>query len=170
MGCVFYFFLLVTFFSVSEVTLLLWVANQTGFLFTMGVCVFTGLLGGYMVKQQGLQTFQKIQGAINVGQIPADEAVEALMIFVVGILLCVPGFITDSLGFLMLIPLIRKLAARSVVEHIKSAIKAGHIKVQTPDYSNVDADNFIKTPTDRIENAEIIEEQIFQGDEDVQKK
>lgn len=170
MGCVLQFFLLVTFFSVSEVSLLLWVASKTGLLFTMGCCVFTGLLGGYLVREQGLQTLGKIQQAINAGQIPADEAVEGLMLLVVGVLLCVPGFITDTLGFLIIVPFIRKSIAKLVVERIKAMIMSGQIKVHTPGFASENAVSSHEKADERIENAEIVEEHIYQGDEDDEKK
>lgn len=170
MGCVLQFFLLVTFFSVSEVTLLLWVATRTGLLFTMGCCVFTGLLGGYLVREEGLQTLGKIQQAINAGQIPADEAVEGLMLLVVGVLLCVPGFITDTLGFLIIIPFIRKSVAKLVVERIKAMILAGDIKVHVPGFAGENTVNSHEKAEERIENAEIVEEHIYQGDDDATEK
>ncbi len=173
MGCVFRFFLLVTFFSVSEVAILLWVTAHTGLLFTIACCVFTGVLGGYLVREQGLQTFSRIQATMKDGQIPADEAVEALMLFVVGILLCVPGFITDTLGFLIIIPSVRKLVASMVTHQIKNMIASGHIHVFNSDgrqthenYRNTAK----KADTNEIENAEIIDEFKPMGENDAKKK
>lgn len=127
MGCVFQFFLLVVFFSVSEVSMLLWVAQHTSLLFTMLCCAITGILGGYFVRQQGLKTLQKIQNSIGAGNLPADETVEALMLLIVGVLLCVPGFITDFLGFLIIIPFIRKIAASMVVKKLSTMISSGNV-------------------------------------------
>jgi UPF0716 protein FxsA len=127
MGCVFQFFLLVVFFSVSEVSMLLWVAQHTSLLFTMLCCAFTGILGGYFVRQQGLKTLQRIQTSIGAGNLPADETVEALMLLIVGVLLCVPGFITDFLGFLIIIPFIRKIAASMVVKKLSAMINSGNV-------------------------------------------
>lgn len=173
MGCVFRFFLLVTFFSVSEVAILLWVANHTGLLFTIACCVFTGVLGGYLVREQGLQTLSRIQSTMNEGQIPADEAVEALMLFVVGILLCVPGFITDTLGFLIIIPSIRKFAASIVTTQIKSMLANGQIHVFNQNSRNPNENfNFTtkKADTSDIENAEIVNESNSTGENDAEKK
>jgi len=173
MGCVFRFFLLVTFFSVSEVAILLWVASNTGLMFTMACCVFTGILGGYLVKAQGLQTLNRIQVSINQGQLPADEAVEALMLLIVGILLCVPGFITDALGFLVIIPAVRKTVAGIVVKHISSMIASGKVHVFTPGARNSPEEYFReskKPDAEEIENAEIIEESNLKGESDAEKK
>ncbi|MEW6712686.1 MAG: FxsA family protein, partial [Candidatus Riflebacteria bacterium] len=132
MGCVFYFFLIVAFFSISEVSLLLYVAQHTGLVFTMACCVFTGLLGGYLVRQQGIATLAKIRRALEMGELPADEAIEAVILFTVGILLCVPGFITDTMGFLMVVPAIRKMVARSLIDQFKQQIANGNVKIVHP--------------------------------------
>ncbi|NLF96282.1 MAG: FxsA family protein [Candidatus Riflebacteria bacterium] len=131
MGCIFQFFLLVTFFSVSEVYLLLLVAQHTGLLFTMACCVFTGIVGGYFVRQQGMQTLVRIRQTLEGGALPADEAVEGLLLLIVGVLLCVPGFITDTLGFLIIVPAIRNFVARRLVKRFKAGIDTGQFKVYT---------------------------------------
>ena len=164
MGCVFYFFLTVTFFSVSEVSLLLYVAQNTGIIFTMACCVLTGILGGYFVRQQGLATLSRIKQTIEQGALPADEAIEALLLLIVGVLLCVPGFITDFLGFMIIIPPIRAVVAKAIMEKLKAQISAGTIKVQSG-FNFGPGQNPGKTATkptperdDDIENATIIEE------------
>lgn len=162
MGCILQFFLLVTLFSVSEVFVLLYVAQRTGFLFTIFCCAITGILGGYFVRQQGLITINRIQSSINSGKIPADEAIEALMLFTVGILLCAPGFITDTLGFLIIIPPIRRVVASLVVAKIKQISSSGDINIYsstTADFAPGSSDSFAskRDSTDEIENATIIE-------------
>ncbi|KAF1081675.1 MAG: hypothetical protein GQF41_2015 [Candidatus Rifleibacterium amylolyticum] len=131
MGCIFQFFLLVTFFSVSEVYLLLLVAQHTSLLFTMACCVFTGIVGGYFVRQQGMQTLVRIRQTLEGGALPADEAVEGLLLLIVGVLLCVPGFITDTLGFLIIVPAIRNFVAKRLVKRFKTGIDTGQFKVYT---------------------------------------
>ncbi|MBU1109170.1 MAG: FxsA family protein [Candidatus Riflebacteria bacterium] len=161
MGCIFHFFLIVTFFSISEVYLLLFVAQNTSLLFTMACCAFTGVVGGYFVRQQGLITLSKIKQTIESGVLPADEAIEALLLLIVGILLCVPGFITDFMGFLIIIPGIRNMVAKRLVKSFKAEIGSGRFKVYTagtsPENSNKDhsAEERVLAD-DEIENATII--------------
>ncbi len=167
MGCVFQFFLTVIFFSVSEVTILLWVAQNTGLIFTMACCVITGVLGGYFVKQQGLQTLDKIRQSLESGVVPADEAIEALMLLIVGVLLCVPGFITDFLGFMIIIPFIRKPIASMLVNHFKSMVLSGNVKfsfsgqtMNPNQHTNQPENNYSSTPSEpgKIEDAEIVDD------------
>jgi len=158
MGCVFHFFLIVVFFSVSEVSLLLYVAQHTGLLFTMACCVFTGILGGYLVRHQGLATLAKIKKALENSELPADEAIEAVILFAVGILLCVPGFITDTMGFLMVVPAIRKAVARSLIDQFKQQLANGSVKIVHPFSSSQPSPPNPGNNNSQIENAEIIEE------------
>ncbi len=168
MGCVIQFFFIVLFFSISEVSLLLWVTEHTNILFTIGCCVFTGIVGGYFVRQQGLVTLNKIQATISEGKLPADEAVEALMLLIVGILLCLPGFITDTMGFLIIIPFIRKPIANILVKYLSTLISRGTV-ANVNIYSNVSSQStqdsgqynnikFTDESDDKIEEAEIISE------------
>ena len=103
-----YFFLFVLILSVSELYVLIQVCSVIAFPLTLGLCVLTGIIGGAMVRHQGLQTLRRLRGELASGRLPADEILEGLVLIIIGALLCVPGFITDVFGFLMLIPLLRK--------------------------------------------------------------
>jgi UPF0716 protein FxsA len=160
MGCILYFFITVTFFSVSEVALLLYVAEQTSLLFTMLCCAFTGIVGGFFVRQQGLSTLAKIKKSLNNGEIPADEAIGALLLLIVGVLLCVPGFITDFMGFLIIIPFIRKLVASYLIKQFKTGLDSGQFKVysnQQPAGETAQEPGRRPTGENEIENATIVE-------------
>lgn len=162
MGCILQFFLIVTFFSVSEVYLLLYVAQHTSLLFTIACCAFTGIAGSYFVRQQGLRTLAKIKQTLESGVIPADEAIEALLLLIVGILLCVPGFITDSIGFLIIIPGIRNIVAKHLLKRFTAEVSGGNFKIYTATSSpeNSDKENSVEenlSINGEIENATIIE-------------
>ena len=68
------FFLLVLFLSFGELYLLMLVAEHITLITTLALCVLTGILGGAMVRIQGLQTLRDIQGSLAKGQAPADAA------------------------------------------------------------------------------------------------
>lgn len=112
MGFVARFFLLVTVLSMGELYLLVQVANQISFLPTLALCVLTGVLGGGLVRWQGLRCLREIQTNLGQGQVPADEIVSGLILLVIGTLLLTPGFITDTIAFTMLVPPIRLAVAR----------------------------------------------------------
>ena len=61
-----------------------------------------------MARMQGLQTLFRIQESLREGRMPSGELLDALLIVIAGLVLLTPGFLTDSAGFLLLIPTTRK--------------------------------------------------------------
>jgi len=116
------FFLVVLVLAVSELYLLVQAAAAMGFLATLGLCVLTGILGGALVRHQGIQTLRRLQRELAAGRLPADEILEGIVLLIVGALLCVPGFITDLLGALMLIPPLRRAVIVRVRKRLASRI------------------------------------------------
>lgn len=122
MNFVFLFFMTVLFFSVSELYLLVEVSRLTSFAVTFGLCAFTGLAGGGLVRHQGLRTIQKIHSSIASGNLPADEIVSGLMLLIMGAFLIVPGFITDIIAIILLIPFVRLKIAGMITSWFKNLI------------------------------------------------
>jgi len=114
------FFLTVIFVSFIELFLLIEVSQRFGLLFTLFSCVLTGMIGGAFVRSQGLTTWLQIQKKSAQGQLPAEELLGGVMLFLVGILLITPGYFTDVLGFLVLIPALRKGVARLIYHRLRS--------------------------------------------------
>ncbi len=110
-------FLLVLIIPFVEIYLLLKVGNLIGALPTILLVVSTAVAGAWLLRQQGFATFQKLQENLRQGVIPAYEMIEGPIILVGGALLLTPGFITDLLGFVCLIPQLRKKIAKYVIEN-----------------------------------------------------
>jgi UPF0716 protein FxsA len=119
------FFLGVLLLGVAEVYLLIKVARAVSFLGTVGLCVLTAMIGGALVRHQGLRTVRIIQDTISKGEAPTSEIVSGLVLLIAGVLLIVPGFITDSLGFLALIPPLRRRGAAWLARHIEGRLSPG---------------------------------------------
>ncbi|MDQ6965117.1 MAG: FxsA family protein [Mariprofundales bacterium] len=92
-----------------ELYLLIEVGSGIGGLSTIALCLFTAALGGLLVRFQGLQTVFSARKQLASGYLPAAEGVHGMMIAVAGILLFLPGFVTDTIGFMLLIPGVRRL-------------------------------------------------------------
>ena len=110
----FIFFLLV---PVLEIYLLLRIGGLIGILPTVILVVGTALLGAVMLRSQGLSTMRRLQASLVQGEIPAMEIIEGPMLLVGGALLLTPGFVTDALGFLCLIPYTRRRFAVYLLQH-----------------------------------------------------
>jgi len=123
------FALTVTVLSSAELLLLLYVASQTSFLLTLFLCILTGLVGGSLIRWQGLETLARLQLELQEGRLPTNEIIGGLLLVVMGVLLAVPGFITDTLGFLIVIPGVRAVVARAIQRRIEAGIRSGSLRV-----------------------------------------
>ena len=103
------FFLLFIGVPALEVFLLIKVGGQVGALNTLALIFLTAIIGIYFAKLQGIQTLKS--GMINLYQnkMPIYEMMSGASIAVAALLLIIPGFFTDLIGFLLLIPLTRKI-------------------------------------------------------------
>ena len=92
-----------------EILLLIKIGGHIGALSTVALIFFTALMGIYFAKIQGIQTLKS--GMINLYQnkIPVYEMISGASIAFAALLLIIPGFLTDFIGFLFLIPFTRKL-------------------------------------------------------------
>ena len=93
--------------TLAEIYVLVSVGQAIGGLSTVLLVIITALIGSTLLKQQGWSTMAKAQKGIAEGRSPAIEILEGVVILVSGILLLTPGFITDGLGLLGLMPLSR---------------------------------------------------------------
>ncbi len=75
---------------------------------TVFLVVLTAVIGGVMVRQQGFSTMMKMRETAARGETPALEMIESGVLLLCGLMLLLPGFLTDTLGFLLLIPPLRK--------------------------------------------------------------
>lgn len=94
---------------VLEIWLLLEAGGEIGLLPTVGLCVATAIIGTWLTRSQGRQLLAQAQHRLSRGELPAREVVDGLLIAVAGVLLVTPGFVTDSLGLLLLLPPTRAL-------------------------------------------------------------
>ena len=103
------FFLLFIGLPALEIFLLIKVGGQVGALNTVALIFLTAIIGVYFAKLQGIQTLKS--GMVNLYQnkMPVYELLSGASIAVAALLLIVPGFFTDLIGFLLLIPFTRKL-------------------------------------------------------------
>ncbi len=111
---IFLFFLIIPF---LEIYLLLRIGATVGAVQTILLVVLTAIIGVYLLRAQGFSTWQKVQTSLARGEIPAIEMVEGLILLIGGALLLTPGFFTDAIGFLCLIPHTRKRLALTLIKN-----------------------------------------------------
>jgi UPF0716 protein FxsA len=119
----FLFFLIVPF---AEIYLLLTVGGIIGALPTIAIVVFTAVLGAWLLRQQGFQTLRRFQESLAQGNIPTYEIIEGPILLLGAALLLTPGFITDLMGLICLIPSLRRKVAQYILEkHLIQAVQSG---------------------------------------------
>ena len=100
-------FLAFTIIPIIEIYLLIEIGSMFGALTAVALVILTGFLGAFLARMQGLQTLYRIQESLREGRMPSGELLDALLIGIAGLVLLTPGFLTDSAGFLLLIPATR---------------------------------------------------------------
>lgn len=91
-----------------ELYLLIEVGSQIGALPTIALSLFTAALGGWLVRMQGFAVLFRAQSQLGQREVPAFELLEGALLLLVGLALLLPGFITDAVGFLLLVPPLRR--------------------------------------------------------------
>ena len=102
---------------IIEIYLLIKVGEIIGALPTIILVVLTAVIGAGLLRQQGLSTLARFQQNLSTGKLPAQELVEGILLAVGGALLMTPGFVTDTIGFLCLIPFSRKFIAATIIKN-----------------------------------------------------
>jgi UPF0716 protein FxsA len=97
-------FLAFTLIPVIEIYLFIKIGGSIGAFNTVALVIITGFAGAYLARMQGMQTMFRVQTSLQQGIIPKEELIDALLIFVAGIVLLTPGFLTDAVGLLLLYP------------------------------------------------------------------
>ncbi len=93
--------------ALAEVATFFWVGSRIGLGWALGLAVLTALIGASLVRRAGLSVLSRLRQKTSQGQIPGRELSEGAAILVSGAFLISPGFITDVLGFLLLVPAVR---------------------------------------------------------------
>lgn len=114
---------------IVELVLLFELHGAVGFLPTVLLVLLTGVGGAALVRRQGLAILLKIQNEMSVGNVPAPQMIDGVMILVAGVLLVTPGLITDGSGFLLLIPAVREKIRAWLKKRLEEKVRSGYVQV-----------------------------------------
>lgn len=99
-------------FPLLEIAVFVMVGGEIGVLPTIGLIVLSGILGAFLLRWQGFGAMKRIRREVEQGGTPGRELAHGAMIMLAGILLLIPGFISDVFGLLLFIPAVRDVAWR----------------------------------------------------------
>lgn len=110
--------LLIFLLAYIEISLFIKVAAVFGVAMTLLLVVFTSCIGVSLVRNQGMKTFVQMQQKLAAGESPAAEMVKSVSLVLAGFLLVIPGFFTDFLGLLLLLPPVQKSLTLKLMPHL----------------------------------------------------
>jgi len=92
---------------IIELAVIIQVGQAIGVFNTIGVLLLVSVVGAWLVKREGLGVWNRFQRQVQTGVVPTREIADGVLILFAGALLCTPGFVTDILGILLLLPPVR---------------------------------------------------------------
>ena len=113
-----------------ELALLIELGRQIGFWWTIAIVIATAVIGTAVLQQQGLDTIARINKSMAGGVPPIEPVVEGFFLLLAGAFLLTPGILTDAIGFLLLIPPLRRSFARWSFNRALSSANV-HIRTST---------------------------------------
>ncbi|MDG4849680.1 FxsA family protein [Peribacillus frigoritolerans] len=124
-----YFLMFIIAMPVVEIIVLLLSGNLIGFWPTLFLIVATGLIGAYLAKRQGMETWKKAQEQIRYGMMPGNEIIDGICIFIGAALLLSPGLISDIMGLILVFPPTRNLLKPIVIRFIMDRMNKGKVTI-----------------------------------------
>ena len=102
-----------------EISIFIQVAHVLGVLLTLILVIFTSVIGMSLVRNQGFKNFLIMQQKMAAGESPAEEMIKSVSLIIAGLLLILPGFFTDFLGLLLLLPPVQKHLTMKLLPHLR---------------------------------------------------
>jgi len=107
---------------IAELAVVIQVGQEIGVLWTVAILVVDSIVGSILMRSQGRTAWRRFNEAVAAGKVPAREVLDGALVIFGGLLLLTPGFITDFLGLLLLIPptrsLVRAVLARRLMHRM----------------------------------------------------
>ncbi|NBN65637.1 FxsA family protein [Pannonibacter tanglangensis] len=130
----------------SEIAVFIWVGGAIGVLPTILLTVATAIAGTAMLRHQGLSLVRRMQAELDAGRVPGAEMLHGVLLVTGSILLLLPGFITDTVGLLLLIPPLRSLLVRRMASRA-TIIAAKRSGTRGPTVVDLDAQDWHREDT-----------------------
>lgn len=106
-----------------ELWIIIQVGQSVGFIPTIAVLFVISLVGSSVVKHEGLRVYRDFVASIGRGEVPSREIVHGVCVLLAGVFLLSPGFFTDVLALLLLLPPVRALAVKVMVRRTRTTVR-----------------------------------------------
>ena len=115
---------------VVEIAVLIRVHNHIGLANTIALVIITGVAGAIMARAQGFMVLMQLRRDMAEGTMPAPRLMDGVMILIAGVLMITPGLITDSAGFLLLMPPVRAAIRGWLRRKVEESIRSGNTTIK----------------------------------------
>jgi UPF0716 protein FxsA len=132
--------LLLILWPIAELFVAIKVAEAIGVLLTVGLLIVGVPLGVWLTKAEGRVAWQRLSAAVAEGRPPGREAIDGALILGGGVMLTIPGFITDAVGLFLLLAPTRALARGAIARNFRSRLIVAATRFSRPPRSGYDAD------------------------------
>jgi UPF0716 protein FxsA len=122
----------------AEMLILIQVGGMIGPLPTIGLVVLTAICGVRLLRLEGMATLTRVQEKLQRGETPESELLEGIMLIIGGALLLTPGFATDIVGFVCLVPVLRRPLAARIIRSTSFGQFQMHSHFQGDGFRNTD--------------------------------
>jgi UPF0716 protein FxsA len=123
--------LLLLLWPVAELVVIVIVAEHIGILLTLLLLIAGWPLGSLAIRSQGRAVLGRMAKAVGEGRVPAREVLDGALVLIGGILLMIPGFISDAFGILLLFPLTRAPLRHVLARNIRSPVVTQTVRFTT---------------------------------------
>src|SRR5215207_6409037 len=132
---------------IAELAVIIQVGQAIGIWWTIGLLIADSVLGSWLMRHQGRSAWRRFNEALQAGRVPAREVLDGALVIFGGALLLTPGFLTDALGLILLIPPSRAVVRGILARRLTHRVVAG---TGRPRGSDVDG-TAVDVDPDRIE-------------------
>jgi len=134
------FIFIFIFLPIVEIYFFVKIGTEIGAISTIIFTLITAMLGILTIKYQGISSFIQARQSIFSNEEPAIEILSNFALLICGLLLLIPGFVTDFFGMLLIFPIVRKILIKYLIKKAGSNLKNSQ-NSKYKDYIDVDSDN-----------------------------
>jgi len=127
-----------------ELMLLIQLGKMIGTIRTVGLIVFTGIVGAQLARSQGLGVIRALQRETSEGKLPAVPLIDGALVLMAGALLVTPGVLTDLFGFACLMPAFRSELRGMLLRRLERAVQEGKVHVYTDSLHEVREEKVVR--------------------------
>lgn len=117
------FFLGALIFFAAEIAAFVVVVEQIGLLWALAILIFVSALGPFIVRRVGFGVLARTRDRLGRGEVPTRELLDGLVVLIGGIMICVPGFVGDALGLLLMLGPVRHIVIRVSGHRLASRVQ-----------------------------------------------